>query len=70
MVATPGATAVSIPEVEPITAAPVLLLLHVPPGTVFVSVSGASAVHNGGLYPTIGANANTVTSAVSDELQP
>jgi hypothetical protein len=49
IVATPGATAVRIPVVDPIVAVPVALLLHVPPGTVILNVSGASAVHNGGM---------------------
>ena len=49
IVAVPTFTYVRIPVDDPTTATAVLLLLHVPPGTVIFSVSGASAVHNGGL---------------------
>jgi len=47
--AVPTFTYVRIPVDEPIVATAVLLLLHVPPGTVMLSVSGASAEHNGGI---------------------
>jgi hypothetical protein len=48
IVAVPTFTYVRIPVDEPTTATAVLLLLHVPPGTVMLRVSGASAEHNGG----------------------
>ena len=71
IVATPGATAVSMPVVDPIAAAAGALLLHVPPLIMLRSVSGTSAVHKGGTYPVrLPGEERTVTTAVSDAEQP
>lgn len=60
----PADTAVAIPEVEPIVATGSVLLLHVPPGVVLLSV----VVLQNEVTPVIGASGFTVS--VTDATHP